>query len=129
MIRRPSIVHDRVQPVQPRRSPNRTEVFPVLPTVPPQTQRSPGVTLRALRVLRVLRAALAAYTGAGLAGHQGACQLLRRLPDPGRPDVAPSARYPPAPLPSGEDAAGGGSGLRYPASQRVPPTLVGSALF
>jgi len=68
------MVHDRVQPVQPSRFSNRTEVFPVLPTVPPHTQLSPGATLRALRARRTLRAALAAYAGAGLeAGPCSSC--------------------------------------------------------
>jgi hypothetical protein len=49
MIRRPSIVHSRWQAVQPRSSPNRLETLPVRPIVPPQTQVSPGVALRAAR--------------------------------------------------------------------------------
>ena len=40
-IRRPSMVHARLHPVQPRKSPASLEA---LPTVPPQRQRSPGVT-------------------------------------------------------------------------------------
>jgi hypothetical protein len=67
MILRPSIVHERLQPVQPRRSPNRAEVLPVFPTVPPQTQLSPGATLRTLRILRT-------NTGDGLdAGRNSYC--------------------------------------------------------
>jgi hypothetical protein len=45
-IRRPSTVHERLHPVQPRKSPASLEV---LPTVPPHRQRSPGVTLGTLR--------------------------------------------------------------------------------
>lgn len=48
MILRPSMVHNLLQAVQPRSSPNRFEVFPDLPIVPPQTQSSPGMT-RAVR--------------------------------------------------------------------------------
>ena len=46
------MVHVRSQPVQPRSSPNLAEVFPVLPIVPPQWHKSPGLTLRGLRGLR-----------------------------------------------------------------------------
>ncbi len=45
MILRPSMVHERLHPVQPRSSPNLPEILPVLPIVPPQRQRSPGATL------------------------------------------------------------------------------------
>ena len=38
------MVHERLQEVQPRRSPNRFEVRPDRPIVPPQTQSSPAVT-------------------------------------------------------------------------------------
>ena len=54
MTRRPSAVHDRLQPVQPSSSPNRPETRPVLPIVPPHTQSSPGAT-RARRDPRALR--------------------------------------------------------------------------
>jgi hypothetical protein len=50
-ILRPSRVHDRSQPVQPRRSPHRGEVFPVRPSVPPQTQESPSAALGVLRTI------------------------------------------------------------------------------
>ena len=38
------MVQDRVHEVQPRRAPNRFEVRPDRPIVPPQTQSSPAVT-------------------------------------------------------------------------------------
>jgi hypothetical protein len=60
-ILRPSIVHVRSQPVQPRSSPNFSEVLPVFPTVPPQRQRSPDATLCDPR------ATLRINTGTGLA--------------------------------------------------------------
>jgi hypothetical protein len=41
------MVHERLQAVQPRRSPNRFEVLPDRPIVPPQTQSLPGATSRA----------------------------------------------------------------------------------
>jgi len=49
MILRPSMVHNLLQAVQPRSSPNRFEVFPDLPIVPPQAHSSPGMTRAALR--------------------------------------------------------------------------------
>ena len=45
MILRPSMVQERLHPVQPRSSPNRPEILPVFPIVPPQRQSSPGATL------------------------------------------------------------------------------------
>jgi hypothetical protein len=57
------MVHDRSQPVQPRRSPHRAEVFPVFPTVPPQTQESPAAALGALRT--ILRTPIGAGLGMG----------------------------------------------------------------
>ncbi len=44
------MVHNLLQAVQPRSSPNRFEVLPDLPTVPPQTQSSPGMTRTARRL-------------------------------------------------------------------------------
>jgi hypothetical protein len=49
MILRPSMVHNLLQAVQPRSSPNRFEARPDLPIVPPQTHSSPGMTRAALR--------------------------------------------------------------------------------
>jgi len=46
-ILRPSMVHARLHEVQPSRSPNRFEVRPDLPIVPPQTQLSPTPTASA----------------------------------------------------------------------------------
>jgi hypothetical protein len=44
MTRRPSMVHNRLQAVQPRSSPNRFDTLPDLPMVPPQAHSSPGMT-------------------------------------------------------------------------------------
>lgn len=104
-IRRPSIVHDRAQPVQPSRYPNRAEVFPVLPTVPPQTQLSPGAALRAVRARRTFRAALAAYTGAGL--EAGPVQLVLHVVTAMRIRPATTAIMVPAKLPTLASIAGG----------------------
>jgi hypothetical protein len=49
MTLRPSMVHNRLQAVQPRSSPNRFETLPDFPIVPPQTQTSPGMARVALR--------------------------------------------------------------------------------
>jgi hypothetical protein len=49
MIRRPSMVHNRLQAVQLRSSPNRFETLPDLPIVPPQAHWSPGMTRVARR--------------------------------------------------------------------------------
>jgi hypothetical protein len=43
------MVHNLLQAVQPRSSPNRFEVRPDLPIVPPQAHSSPGMTRAALR--------------------------------------------------------------------------------
>jgi len=43
------MVHNLLQAVQPRSSPNRFEVLLDLPIVPPQTHSSPGMTRAALR--------------------------------------------------------------------------------
>src|SRR5262249_27145695 len=80
MIRRPSIVHDRAQPVQPSTAPNRAEVFSVRPPVPPQTQLSPGATLRALRARRTVRAA-------PVASAAGTARNMRRFRGQGRFDA------------------------------------------
>lgn len=52
IILRPSMVQERLHPVQPSSSPNRPEILPVFPIVPPHWQRPPGATLGLRRMTR-----------------------------------------------------------------------------